>query len=172
MLLAQLIGTVAAVLGLCSYLHRQDKRFKLQVGLSSWIWGVHFGLLGAGSAMYTQFAIGTRSWFSIGEHSQTYRHSLFWLSSLILIALAWLGWDGWISLPPLAAAINSTAALIYAENRAMRMRLLISSALWIGTGLYWLSWPLVFTELLAVSLNLRTIYRLSPQQPVDHAAEG
>ena len=79
---------------------------------------------------------------------------------MVFCGLAWVGWDGCISLQPLAAAINSTAALVYAENRAMRIRLLGSSALWITTGIYWHSWPLVLTELVAVTLNLRTILRL------------
>jgi Bacterial inner membrane protein len=74
--------------------------------------------------------------------------------------LAVAGWDGWISLLPLAAAINSTAALFYAKNREMRIRLLGSSLLWIGTGLYWHSWPIMLTEVIAISINLRTILRL------------
>ncbi len=158
--LVQLLGVAAALVGVSSYLQARDTVFKLQVGLSSWIWGAHLGLLGAGSAMFTQFAIGTRSWCSIGKRSARYRHGLFWISTAAFTLLAWLGWDGWISLPPLAAAINSTAALVYADNRMMRIRLLISSALWIGTGLYWQSWSMVLTEFVAVVLNLRTILRL------------
>lgn len=159
--LAQALGVIAALIGLSAYLYQREGAFKRQIGFGSWVWGVHLGLLGAGSAMYTQFAIGTRSWCSIGPHSSRYQHGLFWISSAVFCALAVIGWDGWVSLLPLAAAINSTAAMVYGDNRQMRIRLLLSSALWISTGLYWNSWPMVVTELIAVTLNLRTILRLA-----------
>lgn len=157
---ATLLGVAAAAVGLTSYLQARALAFKLQVGASSLLWGVHFGLLGAHSAMTTQFAIGVRTWCTVGRLSRARAVALFCASSAVFAVLAWWGWDGWISLLPLAAAINSTAAMLRPSNRGMRVQLLASSMLWIGTGLYWLSWPILVTEGIAVAANLRTIARL------------
>jgi len=65
----------------------------------------------------------------------------------------------------LAAAFNSTVALLRTSNRGMRVQLLGSSTLWIATGVYWHSWPMVLTELIVVCANLRTIRRLGQPMP-------
>jgi Bacterial inner membrane protein len=77
--LTQSLGIAAAVVGLSTYLHTKEKAFKIQAGCSSWIWGLHFGLLGSHSAALMQFAIGTRSWCSTGTRTAKYQHGLFWM---------------------------------------------------------------------------------------------
>ena len=157
---AAAVGIAAAVLGLASFLYANPLAFKLQLGLGSILWGVHFGLLGSMSAMLTQFAIGLRTWCTISRHAERHRALLLVASSAVFAALAWSAWEGWVSLLPLAAAINSTAAFLRDSNRGMRVQLLGSSALWIATGTYWHSWPMVLTEFIVVCANLRTIHRL------------
>jgi hypothetical protein len=79
---------------------------------------------------------------------------------LLFIGLTALSWQGPISLLPAFAVINTTLALFYLGNRAMRIALLASSLAWIANDILWHAWPALLAEVVAAGLNLRTIQRL------------
>jgi hypothetical protein len=79
---------------------------------------------------------------------------------LIFGILTMLSWQGWVSLLPAAAVINTTLALFYLDNKSMRIVLLASSFAWISNDLYWHAWPALIAESVAMGINIRTIHSL------------
>lgn len=79
---------------------------------------------------------------------------------MIFAGLSHLSWQGYISLLPTFAVINTTLALYYFDNRNMRIALLASSLAWIVNDVFWQAWPALIAESVAIGINIRTIRKI------------
>jgi hypothetical protein len=158
--LPEIIGLTAGFLGLSASLQIVQKKLKLQIGASSYIWAIHFFLLGGFTAALMQIGIGSRTLLSI-----YLKRSIFAISSYVIctsamfISMMYFTWVGPMSLLPTFAAINSTIAYLL-NNIQMRLMFLLSSLCWIISGYYLKSYPIILAEIIGICMNLLGVWRV------------
>ena len=158
---AYAIGGVGILVEWWAYLMHCGQAFRRWSAAGAILWAGMYLLLGAWTAALTMGSTAVRTLLS--GRLDTHRHKhLAALGFVLLFALLTaISWQGWVSLLPASAVINTTLALFYLDNRSMRMALLVSSAAWIANDLYWLAWPALIAECVAAGLNVRTIRLMS-----------
>jgi hypothetical protein len=158
--LAYLIGALGIIVEWRSYLLYDANAFRRWSAAGAVLWGFMYMLLGAWTAAITMSCTAARTLVSGFLTSQSRKHFFATLFVSVFIVMTVVSWQGLVSLLPGFAVINTTLALFYLQNRAMRMVILGSSIAWIVNDIIWQAWPALLAESIAVLLNIRTIYRL------------
>lgn len=154
------MGLMAAGVGLSSALQTIQKRLKLQIGASSYLWALHFFLLGGFTESLIQVGIGTRTWVSIILKRSVVAICAYLIcTSLGFLTILAITWSGPLSLLPTFAAINSTIAYLL-PNIPMRLMFFFSSLCWIISGYHLNSYPIILTETIGICMNLLGIWRI------------
>lgn len=168
--LAYGFGAIGIVLEWRSYWLQCDSRFRRWSAAGAVFWAAQYFLLGAKTAALTMACTALRTLSSEKLYASRYKHlvasSFFALFSL----LTTISWQGYVSLLPAFAVLNTTLALFYLNNRGMRLALMASSLAWIVNDVLWQAWPALLAETVAVLINLRTIrqlFKLKNRQPLD-----
>lgn len=143
-----------------AYSLRCGRRFRCWSAGGAVLWALQYAFLQAWTAALSMACTAARSLLSDRLASGAARHWAVFGFVVLFVSLAVLSWQGWVSLLPAFAVINTTLALFYLDNRAMRLVILLSSAAWIGNDFYWQAWPAMLAESVAVLVNLVTIRRL------------
>ena len=159
--LAYCVGGIGILLEWHAYHLTCGKAFRRWSALGAIFWAGQYALLNAWTAGLTMGFTAVRTLMS----SDNREHGIFkhWTASgfcLIFGILTMLSWQGWVSLLPAAAVINTTLALFYLDNKSMRIALLASSFAWISNDLYWHAWPALIAESVAMGINIHTIHSL------------
>lgn len=162
--LAYTIGAIGIFVEWRSYVLYDAHAFRRWSAAGAVLWGFMYLLLGAWTAALTMSCTAARTLVSGLLTSATRKHFFAGLFVTIFVVMTVASWQGPVSLLPGFAVINTTLALFYLENRAMRIVMLASSAAWIVNDLIWQAWPALLAETVAVVLNLRTIRRLGEGQ--------
>ena len=158
--LALLVGWIAFIFGLSGYLIKNKRQLSLVFGAVSFIWALHFYLLGGVTASFIQVGMGIRTWFSISLYQNKQLETVYIITtSVVFLLLMSFTWQGVLSTIPTIAAINSTIAYTR-DNAIMRYMFLLSSLLWIINALLISSMPSVLVECFAIVFNLLGILRL------------
>lgn len=153
---AQLFGYLAFILGVTSFLQKNDIRFKLYMAAECVAYLIHFTLLGNPAAGASSLVSMTRSLVSI------YSKSL-WIALLFVVINIGLGfklavvWWNWI---PLVASCVGTLALFLLEGIPMRMLMLLGTALWIVNNVLSGSIGGTALEVVIAVTNSYTIYKM------------
>lgn len=158
--MAYLIGGLALFTECFSYSLHDGRRFRLWSGGSSVLWAAMYMELDAMTAAVTMGSTALRTVWSGFAGNGLSKHWVLVLFLGLFTFLTISSWQGAISLLPAFAVINTTLALFYLGNVAMRWALLMSSAAWIWNDLLWEAWPALFAESLAVLISLRTLLHL------------
>jgi len=159
-LLAYTIGGIGIFVEWWAYSLRCGLAFRRWSAFGAILWATQYFLLDAWTAGLSMACTAIRSLLSGRLQNQRYQHGLATLFILLFAALTVLSWQGLISLLPAFAVVNTTLALFYFSNRAMRIALLASSLAWIANDFYWQAWPALLAESVAVVINLLTIRQL------------
>ena len=160
--LAYALGGVGVVVEWRAYLLRCGQAFRRWSAAGALLWACMYALLGAWTAALTMASTALRTWLSGWLDTHRHKHLAAFGFVLLFAGLTAVSWQGPVSLLPAFAVINTTLALFYLGNRAMRIALFASSAAWIANDLYWQAWPALLAEVVVVVLNLRTIRALAP----------
>lgn len=158
--LAYLIGAIGIFVEWRSYVLYDAGAFRRWSAAGAVLWGFMYLLLGAWTAAITMSCTAARTLVSGLLTSPGRKHFFAGLFVSVFVLMTALSWQGPVSLLPGFAVINTTLALFYLENRAMRIVILASSAAWIINDLIWQAWPALLAEAVAIVLNLRTISRM------------
>lgn len=124
------------------------------------LWATQYILLEAWTAGLTMAVTALRTIVSGHYAKASFKHGFATGFVLLFIGLTLLSWQGQISLLPAFAVINTTLALFYMNNRNMRIALIASSLAWIVNDIYWLAWPALIAETVAIGINIRTIRKI------------
>lgn len=157
---AYAVGVVGIAVEWRAYLLHCGRGFRRWSAVGALAWATQYLLLGAWTAALTMASTALRTLLS--DRLEQNRHKHFAATGFVLLfagMTAW-SWQGGVSLLPAFAVINTTLALFYLGNRAMRVALLASAAAWIANDVVWQAWPALLAESVAVGLNLRTIRRM------------
>lgn len=160
MTLTFLLGVLATVLSLSSFLQKNATKMKVQIGAGSLFWAFHYVMLGNLGVAAVQAAMASRSAASIYTKTNTQKHVLFWISVVIFSIGAYYTWTGLTSALALTAAINNSAALAYRSNKTMRLQMAGSSLLWMSVGIVSHSWPAIASNIVAFLFGMSTWLRL------------
>lgn len=160
LILAWLFGGIGVLVEWRAYMLQCGAAFRRWSAAGALLWAAMYALLGAWTAALTMAGTALRTLLSGWLRTPRQRHLAALGFVLLFCLLTAISWDGWISLLPAFAVINTTLALFYLGNRAMRIALLASSAAWITNDILWQAWPALLAESVAAALNLRTIARL------------
>jgi len=155
----QLFGYVAFILGVSSFLQRNDRHFKLFMTGECVAYVVHFWLLGNPTAVASSVASTTRSVLSLYTRS-------IWVALAVVGVNLWMGWglaEHWWNWFPILASCVGTLSLFLLQGIRMRLVMLIGTALWIANN--FLSGSIGGTALESVIfiVNTHTIWRMSRQ---------
>lgn len=153
---AQLLGYVAFVLGVGSFLQKNDRRFKIFMTGECIAYVVHFWLLGNPTAMASSLMSTTRSVLSL------YTRSLWVAIGVVAVNLA-LGFglvEHWWNWFPLLASCIGTLALFLLTGVRMRIAMLFGTVLWIANNLISGSIGGSALEIVIFVVNCHTIWRM------------
>lgn len=165
--LAYAVGGLGVLIEWRAYLLHCGRAFRRWSAAGAVLWSGMYLLLGAWTAALTMGSTALRTLLSGWLEHLRHKHIASFGFVLLFAALTALSWQGWVSLLPAFAVINTTLALFYLDNRRMRMMLLVSSVAWIANDLYWQAWPALLAESVAMGLNVRTIRRMSKEFAVN-----
>lgn len=128
---AQCVGYVAFVLGVSSFLQKDDRRFKLFMAAECLAYVVHFSLLGNPTAVASSTMSVIRSLLALRTRS-------VWVAAGVVAANLALGFylvkqpSDWL---PLAASCLGTLALFLLQGVPMRLVMLGGTGLWIANNI-------------------------------------
>jgi hypothetical protein len=165
--LAYAVGGLGVLIEWRAYLLHCGSAFRRWSAAGAVLWSGMYLLLGAWTAALTMGSTALRTLLSGWPGHHRHKHIVSFGFVLLFAALTELSWQGWVSLLPAFAVINTTLALFYLDNRRMRMMLLVSSVAWIANDLYWQAWPALLAESVAMGLNVRTIRRMGKEFAVN-----
>lgn len=163
--LAYAVGGIGVLVEWRAYLLHCGSAFRRWSAAGAVLWSVMYVLLGAWTAALTMGSTAMRTLVSNRLEHHHHKHLAAFGFVQLFALLTALSWQGWVSLLPAFAVINTTLALFYLDNRRMRILLLASSAAWIANDFLWQAWPALLAETVAAILNLRTIRQLDQELP-------
>lgn len=153
---AQVAGYVALVLGIAGFLQRDDRRLKLLVAGESFVYVLHFALLGNPAAASSAFVSGARTLLSV-------RYRSAWLAAASAAASVGLAASlstrgaGWL---PVAGSCLGAVALFTMQGIPMRLVLLASTSLWLANNILSRSIGGTVLETLIAATSISTIVRM------------
>ncbi|GAB2879270.1 YgjV family protein [Uliginosibacterium flavum] len=152
----QLFGYVAFVLGVSSFLQKNDRHFKLYMFGECIAYVVHFWLLGNPAAMASSAISATRSVLSLYTRSLWVVAAVISVNLLIGVSVAEHWWN-WF---PLIASCIGTLALFLLHGIRMRVVMLLGTALWIVNNILSGSIGGTALEFVILAVNSHTIWRM------------
>lgn len=153
---AQLFGYLAFVLGVASFLQKNDRRFKAFMAAECVAYVVHFLLLGIPTAAASAGVSVARSLLSLVTRS-------VWVAATVVAVNLALGyslatqWWNWL---PLVASCIGTLALFLLQGIRMRVLMLLGTLLWTLNNVLAGSIGGTALELVILATNGYTITRM------------
>ncbi|HKN05130.1 MAG TPA: YgjV family protein [Buttiauxella sp.] len=130
---AQGVGVLAFVVGITTFVNRDERRFKLQLAGYSAIIGIHFFLMGASPAGMSAELNALRTVISLRTRS-------LWVMGTFIALTLGLGlakFSHAMELLPIAGTVASTWALFRCKGLTIRCVMWCSTACWV-THNFWL----------------------------------
>jgi len=153
---AQLMGYVAAAIGIFSFLQKDDRKLRTTIAAQSLSYAVHFLLLGSIAASASALVSSARAFISL--HTRSTRVAVGILA--INVTLGFLTADGLIGWLPVVGSCIGTIAFFWFEGIAMRLVLLSSTACWLANAIVVGSIGGTLLELFIGVVNASTCYRI------------
>lgn len=154
---AQCVGYIAFVLGVASFLQRDDRRFKLFMAGECLAYIVHFALLGNPTAVASSGMSLGRSVLALYTRSRWVAAGVVTLNLVFGLALATRPSD-WL---PLGASCIGTLALFLLRGIPMRLAMLCGTCLWIANNLSAGSVGGTALEVVVAMVNVSTMRRMA-----------
>jgi hypothetical protein len=153
---AQLAGYVAFVLGVVSFLQKDDRRLKAMVGMQAFSYAVHFYLLGSSAAVAASLVTCVRALLSLRTRSAAVAVAILAVNLLLGVVTV----KSPLGLLPITATTAGTVAFFFFAGIPMRLILLGSTACWLTNNLLLGSIGGTLLELFIGVSNTTTCYRL------------
>jgi len=153
---AQIVGYLAFVLGVGSFLQKNDRHFKWWMTGECLAYAVHFSLLGNPTAVASTLVSASRSVLSVYTRSLKLAWTIVAINMGFGIVLVKQPAD---ALPLIASSI-ATLALFRLHGIRMRLALLVGTLLWLANNLIAGSIGGSALEAVVAMVNLFTIIRM------------
>jgi hypothetical protein len=154
--LPQIVGYLAFLLGVTSFLQRDDRRLRGMIGAQAFTYGVHFFLLGSTVAGIASLITSTRAFISLFTRARAVGVAILAvnLGFGLLTARSAAGWL------PVVATSAGTIAFFWFTGLGMRSILLLSTACWLTNDILVGSIGGTMLELFIGAANATTCYRI------------
>lgn len=153
---AQLVGYLAFVLGVGSFLQTDDRRFKVFMAGECLAYVVHFFLLGQNTAVASSLMSLFRSVMALHTRSGFVAAGVIAANIALGIAFSRTATD-WL---PLTASCLGTYALFRLQGIPMRLLMLVGTGMWIANNILVGSIGGTVLEIVVAAVNVRTILKL------------
>jgi len=166
--IAQSFGYLAFILGVSSFLQKNDRHFKLYMAAECIAYVAHFYLLGNPTAAISSLISATRSVLSLYTRSP-------WVAAAVVVVNLGMGaflahyWWNW--LPPVASCVG-TLALFLLHGRKMRIAMLLGTSLWVANNIITGSIGGTALEVVILIVNTITIWRMTQDLRSKEAANN
>lgn len=130
--LAQGVGVIAFLVGITTFINRDERRFKKQLSVYSVIIGVHFFLMGASPAGFSAMLNSVRTLITLRTRS-------LWVMTLFIVLTGGLGIARFhhpMELLPVIGTIVSTWALFRCTGLTTRCVIWCSTVCWVAHNLW------------------------------------
>lgn len=158
---AYAVGLVAVAAEWLAYHFHCGVKFRRWSAIAALLWALQYLCLGALSAALNMALTAVRTLLSGVIERSVVKNLAALLFCVLFAGLTAISWQGWSSLLPAFAVINTTLAQFYLGNKAMRMTLLLSSLAWVSNDWIWQAWPALLAESVAILINLRSIAKMA-----------
>lgn len=153
---AQLLGYVAFVLGVSSFLQKSDKRLIIFNASECVVYTVHFFLLGNFTASGSACVSAVRSLVSLRWRAPAMA-AIFIALNIVVGVTAAKHWTGWF---PVIGCCIATYGLFFLRGVGLRLAFLASTALWIANNILSGSIGGTALEFCIFATNSTTIIRM------------
>jgi hypothetical protein len=156
LLLIHATGVCALALNVVALVHPCEKALRVQSGAAGVIWALNNLLLGAHTAAALSLVSAGRTATSAVTLSarESIRRTVFAGFLALTLLMGALTWHGWPSALMVLASVLSTFAVFYLRGRALRLAMLLVSALWMHNAWLYDSWEQMAANLLTAAAAL------------------
>jgi len=154
-------GLCALALNIVALVHTCEKALRIQSGLAGAIWALNNLLLGAHTAAALSLVSAGRtatSAVTLGARAGI-RRAVFAGFLALTVLIGALTWHGWPSALMVLASVLSTFAVFYLRGRALRLTMLLVSALWMYNAWLYDSWEQIAANVLTAMAALYGAHR-------------
>lgn len=124
------------------------------------LWSVHYGALGAVTALCTNFiSFGRSAVFYFNDRRWAKSRLWLWLFLGLFITNSLLTWEGWRSILPAVGMCATTLALWTRNETKLRLLYLCSSPPWLIYNILCGSYSCTIVEIVALISYISAIYR-------------
>jgi hypothetical protein len=129
--LVQCLGYVACALGVAAFLQKSDARLKGLLAVESFVYTVHFWLLGDNPAAFIAFLSGIRSGLAIKTQSRML--GIVFLAVNLIMGVPMV--HHWLAILPILGGVLGTVAMFFLQGLPMRLVLLTSTGCWLANNI-------------------------------------
>ena len=149
-------GVCALALNVVALVHTCEKALRIQSGMAGAIWALNNLLLGAHTAAALSLVSAGRTATSAVTLSarEGVRRTVFAGFLVLTLAIGALTWHGWPSALMVVASVLSTFAVFHLRGRALRLAMLLVSALWMYNAWLYDSWEQMAANMLTAAAAL------------------
>jgi hypothetical protein len=149
-------GVCALALNVAALVRTCERSLRIQSGLAGVIWALNNLLLGAHTAAALSLVSAGRTATSAATLSarENVRRVVFSGFLVLTLAIGALTWHGWPSALMVLASVLSTFAVFYLRGRALRLAMLLVSALWMYNAWLYDSWEQMAANVLTAAAAL------------------
>jgi hypothetical protein len=174
LLLIHATGVCALALNVVALAHPCERALRVQSGLAGVIWTLNNLLLGAHTAAALSLVSAGRtatSAVTLSAH-ENIRRAAFAGFLVLTLLMGALTWQGWPSALMVLASVLSTFAVFYLRGRALRLAMLLVSALWMHNAWLYDSWEQMAANVLTAAAALVGARRVERAIEGDSATGG
>lgn len=126
---AQIIGFIAVIVNMIAFLTAKDKKFLIFMAISSWIWGIHFWLMGLFSAMGTSFFDIIKNLVAL-KYKRNKKIMIWFLIAYLVIWICTFDSVSYFSIIPIINALLSIYFIFYFKRAKLKIWFLFILLLW------------------------------------------
>lgn len=164
---AQLVGYAAFVLGILSFLQRDDKRFKILLSFQGFVYAIHFHMLLNDAACASNLVSVVRNLVTLRTKSKVVAALLL----ALVFVLALFTVKSPAGFLPVGAAVVAIYAMFSLDGIKMRLALLLCTVFWLANNILSHSIGGIMLETVIGMTNIFTMVRMYLAAPKAVAVE-
>lgn len=126
---AQVIGFLAAFINFFAFATAKDKKFLIFMAISSFVWGVHFYLMGLFSAAFISFFDIVKNIIAL-KYKNNHYLSVFFLIVYVIIGIFTFEAGNYFSLLPIINSLLSIIFIFYFSGAKLKIGFLLILTIW------------------------------------------
>ncbi len=164
--LAQTIGFIAVAVNIVAFATAKDKKFLIFIAISSWIWGIHFWMLGLFSAMGVSFFDVIKNLVAL-KYKRSKKIMIWFLIAYSIIGIFTFELNNLISLIPIFNALISIYFIFYLKGIKLKIWFIFILALWFVYNFIWHSLGGMLSDIVLFFSGLFGLYRLLKAEKIE-----